>query len=164
MARARLKRMRAKPAFQPTRQALGLSVRKVTRKHLKGQGSPLSKLRDDWTMIVGDKIATLCRPEKLTGAKTSRTLTLRVLPAAAALIQHQSETIRQRVSVAAGGGIAKLKIEQGELRRDLPKRKTKRALTPAEKEALQDSVAKIDDPALKAAIVALGSAVLTDET
>ena len=35
-----------------------------------------------------------------------RVLTLRVLPQAAPMVQHQSETIRQRVSVAAGGDSA----------------------------------------------------------
>lgn len=164
MARARLKRLRAKPAFQP-RNTLGRNIRKITRKHLKGTGSPLAKIRDDWEKIVGERLAKHCRPEKLSGAKTGRTLTLRVVPAAAALIQHQSETIRQRVSVVAGGSIAKLKLVQGPLpSQKSAYKKPPRPLSGAEREALEESTAKIESPALKAAIVALGRAVLTDES
>lgn len=163
MARARLKRMRARPVYMRAK-PLGKSLRAVTRKHLKGTGSPLSKLQSDWEDIVGEKLAVLCRPEKLAGAKTGRTLTLKVVPAAAALVQHQGETIRQRVSVAAGGNITKLKIVQGQLiARAKPPRKIPRALTLAEQDELNASTNKIDNPALKAAIVALGRAVLTDE-
>lgn len=164
MARARLKRLRAKPAFQP-RNTLGRNIRKITRKHLAGTGSPISKLRDDWETIVGERLAKLCRPEKLSGAKTGRTLVLRVLPAAAPLIQHQSETIRQRVSVQAGGNITKLKILQGDLR---PGRKDtgkpKRPLSADDRDWLEETSSKITDPALKAAIVALGRAVLTEDS
>jgi len=164
MARARLRRMRAKPAFQP-RNTLGRNIRKITRKHLKGTGSPISKLRDDWEKIVGERLARLTRPEKISGAKAGRTLTLRVLPAAAALIQHQSETIRQRVSVGAGGNITKLKLIQGPLRAtDKPLPKPARPLTAQEREALEAGTQKIEDPALKAAIVALGRAVLSDDS
>lgn len=164
MARARLKRLRAKAAFQP-RNTLGRNVRKITRKHLQGTGSPISKLKDDWDIIVGEKLAKLCRPEKLSGAKTGRTLTLRVLPAAAALIQHQSEIIRQRVSVKSGGNITKLKILQGALRSDgKDLGKPKRPLTPQDRAWLTEQTGKITDPALQAAIVALGRAVLTDDS
>lgn len=163
MARARLKRLRARPLRRPAR-PIGRDISKVTRKHLKGTGSPLSKLRDDWQTIVGERLAALCRPEKLSGAMTGRILTLRVLPAAAALVQHQSETIRQRVSVIAGGNITKLTLLQGPLHaHDKPARKPPRPLTAAEREALDKGVERIENAALKAAIVSLGRAVLTDQ-
>ena len=164
MARARLRRLRARPVRRPAK-AIGHNIRKITRKHLKGTGSPLSKLRDDWEKIVGEKLAKFCRPEKIHGAKTGRTLTLRVLPAAASLIQHQSETIRQRVSTVAGGNITKLKLVQGPLRNVAGQlRSPPRPLSAQERADLDKGVEKIDSPALKAAIVALGRAVLTDES
>lgn len=163
MARARLKRMRAKPAFQP-RNTIGRNVRAITRKHLKGSGSPIAKLKDDWTQIVGEKMASYCRPEKISGPKTGRTLTLRVLPAAAALVQHQGETIRQRVSVLAGGNITKLKLVQGPLSgKSTGVKKPQRALTAQERAELEDSLKAIENPALKRAIAALGRAVLTED-
>jgi len=164
MARARLRRLRARPVRLAPK-SVGRDVRRVTRKHLKGTGSPVSKLKDDWEKIVGERLAKLCRPEKISGSKAGRTLTLRVLPAAAALIQHQSETIRQRVSVTAGGDVTKLKLLQGPLRaNDKPIRKPPRPLTAAERADLDQSSAKIESTALKAAIVALGRAVLTDDS
>lgn len=164
MARARLRRLRAKPAFQP--RTISHDIRKVTRKHLKGHGTPLAKLKDAWPSLVGERLATLCKPKKLTGGKAERTLELAVLPAAATLIEHEQETIRQRVSVAAGGNITKLKLNQtawagtGHKSPKAPPR----ALTYDEQLALEEQVAGIKDPALKAAIVALGTAVLTDDT
>lgn len=163
MARARLKRMRARPVRRlPT--SVGPAARRVTRKHLKGTGSPIAKLQDDWPELIGERLSTLCRPEKLSGPKTGRTLTLKVLPAAAALIQHESETIRQRISVAASGNITKLKIIQGALtKRAGAPRKPIQPLSAEQRAALEADTAGIENPALKAAIVALGRAVLTDK-
>ena len=162
MSRARLKRMRAKPAFHP-RNTLGRKIRSITRKHLKGSGTPIAKLRDDWETIVGPQLASYSRPEKISGAKTGRTLTLRVLPAAATLIQHQSETIRQRVSVQAGGNISKLKLVQGPLNgAKSPAQAKPRIPSAEERRALEESLKNIEAPALKQAIAALGRAVLTE--
>lgn len=164
MARARLRRQRGRP-IMPIPPKLGRDLRKVTHKSLKGGGSALSKLQDRWASLVGDHLAETCYPMKLTGAKTGRTLTLRVIPAAAALIQHQEETIRQRLSVAAGGNVTRLRIEQGALPGPKrPVRKTLPPLSPSEEAELDATTQGIANPALKAAIVALGRAVLADES
>ena len=88
-----------------------------------------------------------------------------VIPAAAGLVQHQSEIIRQRVSVAAGGDITAIKILQGHLGTK-PKQVVSKPvpLTLEQKEALIASAQSIDDEKLRAAIVALGEAVLTAES
>ena len=164
MARARLKRMRAKPSRRPPPR-LGHDVRKIVRKHAKSGATSINKLKDDWESLVGEEIAKFCRPEKLNGSKTARTLILRVHPAAATRIQHESETIRQRVSVAAGGMVTKLKIIQGALD---PEKKIelsrKRALSATERASLQKETDRIENPKLRAALLALGEAVLTRET
>jgi len=164
MARARLKRMRAKPSRRPPPR-LGHDVRKLMRKHTKSGATSISKLKEEWTALVGEEIARFCRPEKLTGSKTARTLVLRVHPAAATRIQHEGETIRQRVSVAAGGTVTKLKIIQGtlETHKKKPVRRN-RALSPAERVTLQKDTERIEDPKLRAALLALGEAVITRET
>ena len=163
LARVQLKRRRGKQ-IRPAPPTLGKAVRSVTRKHLKTTGASLAKLRDTWPDLVGEKLSRFCRPEKLTGTKSGRTLTLKVLPAAAALIQHQSETIRQRLSVAAGGNITQLKLIQGDFATDArrPRRRPRRALSIIEERQLQDSTQEIENPRLREAIVALGRAVLTD--
>lgn len=162
-ARVRLRQSRARPVRQNYRD-IGEAARKALRTILKETGSPLSKLKSRWPAIVGDRLAAICRPEKLTAGKTGRVLTLRVLPAAATLIQHQSATIRERVSVAAGGDVQAIKIVQGPLPGVAPKAKRRpRSLTAEERAWLEGGVAKIEDPALQAAIVALGRAMLTDD-
>lgn len=162
-ARVKLRYAKAKPAH-PGPATLGIAAMRLTRKKLPKKAATLSRLKVNWSEIVGAQLGRLCRPEKLTPAKGGRCLTLTVIPAAAGLVQHQSEIIRQRVSVSAGGDITAIKIIQGPLgapRRIQPKRHT--PLTPAQYDALIASAAKIDDRNLRAAIVALGEAVLTAE-
>ena len=164
-ARARVKwrDAKAKPVH-PGPGTIGKAAMRLTRKKLPQKAATLSRLKVEWTNIVGEQLARLCRPEKLTPAKGGRRLTLTVIPAAAGLVQHQSEIIRQRVSVAAGGDITAIKILQGHFG---PKstRSTHRPqpLTPEQRDALIASAATIDDEKLRAAIVALGEAVLTAE-
>lgn len=162
MARARLKRMRARPSRPPPK--LGHDVRKLVRKHAKGGSTSISKLKDNWESLIGEELAKFCRPEKLTGSKAARTLVLKVHPAAATRIQHESETIRQRVSVAAGGMVSKLKIIQGTLeKRKLSPLARRRTLTAAEKANLQETTKCIENPKLRAALRSLGEAVITRE-
>lgn len=166
-ARVRLRHSRAKPAHPGMAKAdIGKAVRRLVRKKVKGKGSAAAKLRDEWPEIVGPQLAKLTRPIKIVGAREGRILKLSVVRAAAALVDHSMELIRQRASVAAGGDIYKVVIddhllgvrtEQGELKLQ-PK-----PLTAEDLAELQQSVAGIDDPSLKAAIVSLGTAVLTRE-
>lgn len=163
-ARIRLRHARARASY-PHAPSLGKIARRVSRKATKGKGSSLARLRDQWPEIVGEEIAALCRPEKMANTKAGRILTLLVMPAAAPLIQHQSETIRQRVSVAAGGDITGLKLVQGQpgaLKRRTISAPT-RQLTATELADLEASARNITDLALHEAIVALGRAVLPEE-
>lgn len=166
-ARVRLRHSRGKPAHPGMAKAdLGKAVRRLVRKKVKGKGSAVAKLRDEWPEIVGPQLSNLCRPVKITGAREGRILKLSVVRAAAALIEHSMERIRQRASVAAGGDIYKVVIDdhlmgvktaQGEL--DLPPK----PLSQEDLADLERSVAGIDDPRLKEAIVSLGKAVLIEE-
>ena len=164
LARISLRQNRARPVYPPA-PAIGKIARRVARKVIKDKGAPLARLRDQWPDIVGDEIAALSRPQKVTGSKTGRTLTLIVLPAAAPLIQHQSETIRQRVSVAAGGDITKLKLVHGQPGATPSGKKpaVQKTLSADARARLEASVQNITDPALQAAIVALGQVVLAEE-
>lgn len=166
-ARVRLRHNRAKTAHPGMAAAsIGRAANRLVRKKVKGKGTAVTRLRDQWEDIVGPQLAKLCRPVKIVGAREGRILKLSVIRAAAALIEHSLERIRQRASVAAGGDIYKVviddhllgvKTKQGEL-----------ALPPKPLSAdglaeLERSVAGIDDPALKQAIVSLGKAVLIGE-
>lgn len=160
-ARVKLRYTKTKP-IHPGPKTIGTAAMRLARKKLPAKAATLSRLKVNWTDIVGEQLARLCRPEKLTPAKGGRRLTLMVIPAAAGLVQHQSEIIRQRVSVAAGGDITAIKIIQGQISgaRQLSTA-TQIPLTDEQREALLQSTREIDDAQLRAAIVALGEAVLS---
>ena len=61
------------------------------------------KLGAQWRTLVGDELAHLCRPGRLTGGRTGCTLEVFTQNAAsAAKVQFEAETIRQRVNVFLG--------------------------------------------------------------
>lgn len=164
-ARVQLRHRRAR-TLRNTAKPLGAALQKLARKTVKDKGSALSRIKARWRETAGEEIAKFCRPEKITASKDGRTLTLRVIPAAAPMIQHQSETIRQRVSGAFGGDITKIKLVQGPLFDSGPapaKPPPPRTLSPQELAALEEQASRIDDPALRRAIVSLGRAVLSRE-
>jgi hypothetical protein len=153
-------------ALRPPMKPLALSADRITRKTGGAKLPPLKLLQARWREIAGDQIYRFSHPEKLTSSKDGRILTLKVVPQAAPLIQHQSETIRQRVSVAAGGDITGIRIVQGPISRGaetVAYRPKSRPLTPAEAESLEAQAKRIENPRLRAAIVALGKAVLSAE-
>ncbi|MDJ0922742.1 MAG: DciA family protein [Henriciella sp.] len=165
-ARVRLRYAKAKPVH-PGPGSIGSAAKRLTRKALPTKGATITRLKVEWESIVGEQLARLCRPEKLGASRGGRRLTLRVIPAAAGLVQHQSEMIRQRVSVAAGGDITALKLVQGPLtasNKSTPAPRPHVPLSEAQREALLASAADIDDEKLRAAIVALGEAVLSAST
>ncbi len=162
-ARIKLRYAKAKPVH-PGPGTLGKAAMRLTRKALPKKGATLSRIKVQWAEIVGEQLARLCRPDKLTPAKGGRRLTLMVIPAAAGLVQHQSEMIRQRVSVAAGGDITAIKILQGPLSSTRGVQRTQSIpLTREQRDALIESAQGIEDKKLREAIVALGEAVLTAE-
>jgi hypothetical protein len=59
-----------------------------------------------WATIIGAEMAALCRPGRLTGGRTGRTLEV-IAPtgAAAARIQIESEAIRRAVNEFLGPGV-----------------------------------------------------------
>jgi hypothetical protein len=142
---------------------IGLAAERLGRKAGAKKLPAVQVLQRRWREIAGDKLYQFCRPEKITGGKDGRVLTLKVIPQAAPMVQHQVETIRQRVSVAAGGDIVSIRLVQGALTssQPAPARRKARSLTAAERKALEAESARIEDAGLRAAIVALGTAVLT---
>jgi hypothetical protein len=163
-ARVRLRYMRGRAAKPPMAQ-IGLAAERLARKSGGKKLPPIQVLQARWREIAGEQLYKFCRPEKLSGGKDGRVLTLRVLPQAAPMVQHQSETIRQRVSIAAGGDVTSIRLVQGALKTgETPKpRRMARPLTAKERAELEASTANIADDRLRAAIVALGAAMLTAE-
>jgi hypothetical protein len=162
-ALVKLRYTRARALRAPMK-AIGIPADRVGRKVGSGKLPPLKLLQARWREIAGDQIWRFSQPEKISSSGDGRVLTLRVVPQAAPLVQHQSETIRQRVSVAAGGDITGIRIVQGPVARGADTvvyRPRSRPLTPEEVASVESGASKIENTRLRAAIVALGKAVLS---
>ena len=140
-------------------------------KELDGRfGRGATALEPRWREIVGDGLARVTRPQKLTKGRggAGGTLELRVAGPAALLVQHQSEDILARVNLFLGAGsVDRLRIAQGPVKPppDLaaaPKRRPAAQPLSAHEEA--DLKAALDGApdSLKGPLERLGRAVLGD--
>ena len=161
-ARVALRYKRGKPAYRPNK-TLGVAAAKFAKSSLPEPGAGLPRIKAGWADIVGEDVAKWCEPEKLTGKGASRTLTLRVVPQAAPIIQHKGEEIIQRLSVAAATRVAKLKIVQGMLKpaKHTATKRSAEPLSASKRAALETAVQKIEDPALRRAVLKLGESLLS---
>jgi hypothetical protein len=161
-ARVKLRYSRAKPAA-PVAKTIGTLAHRIARDKVPGKGPAIGRLKLLWPDIVGPQISRVCEPEKIGsgGKDKGRVLTVRCIPAASTMIQHQSELIRQRVSVSLGGDVREIRISQGPLSgTPTPKAQRRpRPLTPEERASLEASVATIEDILLRQAVLSLGEAV-----
>lgn len=135
-----------------------------------GQGS--GALESRWVEIVGEQLARVSRPQKLTKGRggSGGVLELRVPGPAALLVQHQAAEILQRVNLFLGeGAVERLRIAQGPIKplaaaaKPAPRPSRPPPLSAADEAALRAEVAAAP-PGLKDALEALGRAVRSRET
>lgn len=113
-----LRRHKTRPAYRPApnvARTLAPVIRRLDDRF--GQGA--AGLDARWPEIVGESLARVSRPEKLTKARGTApgTLELRVVGAASTFVQHQSEEIMQRVNLVLGhGAVGRLRIVQGPIK------------------------------------------------
>jgi len=167
-AREILSRRRTRPVFRaPPRAGKALTplIKKLDEQFGRGAGA----LEPRWREIVGDRLARVTRPQKLTKGKGGQpgVLELRVAGAAALLVQHQSEDILARVNLFLGAGtVDRLRIAQGPIKplaeaATRPKRAAPPPPLSASAEAhLAASIADAPDE-LKAALAKLGRAAMS---
>lgn len=166
-----LSRRRTRPAPRPTPRAsksLAPLIRKLDEQFGRGAGA----LEPRWREIVGDRLARVTRPQKLTRGKGGQpgVLELRVAGAAALLVQHQSEDILARVNLFLGAGsVDRLRIAQGPIKplaepAQRPKRSAAPPPLPAGAEAELDASLAAAPDALKAALTRLGRMTLSRKT
>ena len=161
LALSRLMRHRARaviPPAQPFRNRIHTVMAPYTKDE-KGPGLPQIKAR--WNDLVGEKLSGMSAPVKLTGKGMDRVLTLEILPAAAPLFQHQSETLRQKLSMACGGEIKSLKFIQRAPVKTSAKRR--RPLSAQDRERLVADLSGIKNKQLSAALLAFGEAIYTQD-
>ena len=163
-----LSRRRTRPAPRPAPRAgkaLTPLIKKLDAQFGRGAGA----LEPRWREIVGDRLARVTRPQKLTKGKGDQpgVLELRVAGAAALLVQHQSEEILSRVNLFLGqDAVSRLRIAQGPVKplaepAQRPKTVRKPPPLPAAAEAeLAASIADAPEE-LKAALARLGRAAMS---
>jgi len=130
------------------------------------------RLKTRWPEIAGNTLARVCEPTRIIKTRSTAanpkgaTLEIRVAGAYAALVQHQSAVLLDRVNLFLGGRqIERLRLVQGPLttpaRAPLPRRP--RPLTAAEELDLQQSLADVGDEKLRKTLLSLGREVLKKE-
>ena len=150
----------AKPARRgggPKRVGLTLPAAAVQayRKH----GFAESRQLTDWQVVVGERLADVCLPEKLS---RDGVLSIRVAPAFGLELQHLEPKILERIATFFGHrAVSRLKLRQGEVQRpERRKPRETRALTPGENVKLEDQLSNVDDDDMRTALERLGRAVL----
>jgi hypothetical protein len=169
-AREILARRRTRPQLRPPPPA-GRSLAPLIKKLDAQFGRGASALEPRWREIVGERLARVTRPQKLTKGRggAGGTLELRVAGPAALLVQHQSEDILQRVNLFLGAGsVEKLRIAQGPVKplseggaKPRPRGRAVLPPLPASVEAELAAAVEEAPDGLKAALRKLGRAVLS---
>ncbi len=166
-----LSRKRTRPVPRPAPKAgrsLAPLIKELDEKFGRGAGA----LEPRWREIVGDQLARVTRPQKLTKARggSGGTLELRVAGPAALLVQHQSADILARVNLFLGpGAVDKLRIAQGPVqplpRMAASKKGARRRIEPLDAAAEAELTKSVEaaPTGLKAALANLGRAVLSDQ-
>jgi hypothetical protein len=110
-----LSRRRSRPPPRPAPRA-GRALQKLVKDMDERFGRGAGALEPRWREIVGERLARVCRPQKLSKGRGGQggTLELRVVGPAALLVQHQAETILAQVNLFLGAGaVERLRISQG---------------------------------------------------
>jgi hypothetical protein len=147
--------------------ALAGTVRQIAKPILGRQGFLEADLIERWEEVVGPSLAQVSLPSKVVfarGESGQGSLHLLVASGAAALsLQHAEPQIIERVNGFFGWrAISKLSLVQGPLPgRAKPAKPVPRALAPEDQAALEGTLAKVEDPELKAALAGLGRAILS---
>ena len=123
-------------------------------------GKSLDEIKRQWRDIVGEKLAQMTEPEKLTSsAATGRVLTIKVAGPAAPFVQHQTPLLLERCNLA-GADLARLTIKQGAIARPAANvRPLSQPLSADEEALLLASLQAVCSPRLKAALLRLGRSV-----
>lgn len=128
-----------------------------------------AKLKGRWPEIVGESLSKVCEPVRIirvrstAAAPRAGALEVRVAGSFAALVQHQSATLVDRVNLYLGGRIIdRLRIIQGPLTETPKKKPVARPLplNASEEVKLQALVANVEDDQLKKDLLRLGRAVM----
>lgn len=145
--------------------AVGAVTDPLTRPLLGKHGLAEGNLLANWDAIVGPLVASLALPERMRfpkGRRDGGELTVRVASGPVAVqIQHDAPRVLERVNGYFGyPAVVRLKIVQAPLPLRRPRRPPEPPpLKPEEARVVEQAVADIPDPALRAALERLGQSV-----
>ncbi|WP_255509471.1 DUF721 domain-containing protein [Oceaniovalibus sp. ACAM 378] len=137
------------------------------------RGFAVTRLLTHWPEIVGEDIASQCRPVNVNYARGGfgATLSLLTTGARAPMLEMQKDRIREKVNACYGyNAIARVRITQtaatgfAEGQADFSHRPAKSAPAapdPGVQKAAEQATAPVHDDTLRAALQALGENVLT---
>jgi hypothetical protein len=147
-----------------TAERLGNEVRRLLRPSAKQFGFAVTDLLLGWSEIVGTDLSRRALPEKLMRSSEGAVLTIRARGPAALEIQHDAPRLLERLNAFLGEkAIARIKVHQGELSlSEAPREALRRRLDPDQRRELEDRSEIIDHEDLRAALIRLGQAVLTN--
>ena len=146
----------------PTR--LGFYTQKAVTPVFKVRGLMEGKIITHWSQVVGDKMAGMALPEKITfpkGKRTEGTLHLTVTSAGALLLQYAQDLILEQVNRFFGyKALSALRMIHGLTPPQEPPLKSPPApLAEKEKKWLKKQILYVEDPELKTCLEKLGETI-----
>ncbi len=158
-ALARLASSRAIPAYRAA-PPVGRALTRALAPLLKQAGPAPGTLAARWPEIVGERLAAVTEPVKVTPGRGGATLTIRAPSAAAPMIQHAADHIIQRVNLTGAASVKTLKIIQTSARSKAKTAPPQATMTRAERADLDRQLEGVETPAIRKALGDLGEAVL----
>jgi hypothetical protein len=148
--------------------AIGANLGRIAGPVLSKGGLGEAQLLAEWPSVMGEDLARDSWPVKLTfrkGERRNGTLRLKVVSARALEFQHREPQILQRLNSFFGySAIGRIVLVQAPLPDDRQAAPPPRPLDPRQETELDRSLARVDNPGLRAALTRLGRAVIGNST
>jgi hypothetical protein len=132
--------------------------RSLTKAAMGSHGFAQADILGQWDVIAGDRLARVCRPERIkwprTGDQRGGTLTVQTAAGHALDVQYAIPELKQRINGFFGyQAISTIKVVQGHTLADAP---VKPAVNPQDDDIIPAELAAISHPALQASLARLG--------
>jgi hypothetical protein len=147
-----------KPRYRRGPQPLAHDAIGLLRHHLAARGFAR------WAESAGTGLAEHCFPYRLSaGGASGSTLTLVADDRAALELQHQTPKVIDKINAYFGSTVvSKIKVVAGDVPSATPRQAVRRSLSAQEEGELSAQAAKVEDPALRAALTRLGRHALAE--
>ena len=145
---------------------IGTNVTKIVKPLISKRGFGNSEIINNWVNIVGDKLAQNITPQKISYNNNSNVegvLLLRVNSSSVALeLQYIEKQIVNKINTYFGfSAIERIKIIQGPIPAPEKKMANKtKTIAKTDKIELERKLKSVKDPDLRAALAALGTAIV----